>query len=65
MRIVLFAFLMMLGAVSAATGKEIKDDLTSKMEKAEKIERYKLKKDLAWHKTEYNKVIKYLNKSKK
>ena len=33
--------------------------------KADKIESYKAKKDLAWHKTEYNKVLKYLNKSRK
>lgn len=35
------------------------------MKKAEKIESYKSKKDISWHKTEYNNVLKYLNKSKK
>ena len=37
----------------------------AQMEKADKIENYRAKKDVAWHKTEYNKVLKYLNKSKK
>ena len=37
-------------------------DIEVQMAKADKIESYKLKKDLAWHKTEYNKVLKYLKK---
>ena len=40
-------------------------DVQTQMEKADKIESYRAKKDVAWHKTEYNKVLKYLNKSKK
>ena len=39
-------------------------DVQTQMEKADKIESYRAKKDLAWHKTEYNKVLKYLNKRK-
>ena len=35
------------------------------MEKDAKIESYRSKKDLAWHKTEYNKVIKYKKKKKR
>lgn len=65
MRIVLFAFLVIFGAVSAVESKEVKNDFAGEMEKAEKIESYKAKKDLAWHKTEYNKVLKYLKKTKK
>ena len=40
-------------------------NIEAQMEKADKIEGYRAKKDVAWHKTEYNKVLKYLNKSKK
>lgn len=40
-------------------------DIEAQMEKVEKIESYQNKKDLAWHKTEYNKVLKYLKKTKK
>ena len=40
-------------------------DINAQMKKADKIENYKAKKDVAWHKTEYNKVLKYLNKTKK
>ena len=40
-------------------------DMEAQMEKADKIESYRAKKDVAWHKTEYNKVLKYLNKKKK
>ena len=39
-------------------------DVQTQMEKADKIESYRAKKDVAWHKTEYNKVLKYLNKKK-
>ena len=39
-------------------------DVQAQMEKADKIESYRAKKDVAWHKTEYNKVLKYLNKKK-
>ena len=40
-------------------------NMEAQMEKADKIENYRAKKDVAWHKTEYNKVLKYLNKKKK
>ena len=40
-------------------------NMEAQMEKADKIAAYKAKKDVAWHKTEYNKVLKYLNKSRK
>ena len=40
-------------------------NIEAQMEKADKIENYRAKKDVAWHKTEYNKVLKYLNKKKK
>ena len=40
-------------------------DIEAQMEKADKIESYKSKKNLAWHKTEYNKVLKHLNKTRK
>ena len=40
-------------------------DMQAQMEKADKIENYRAKKDVAWHKTEYNKVLKYLNKTRK
>ena len=39
-------------------------DIETQMEKADKIESYKAKKDDAWHKTEYNKVLKYLKRTK-
>ena len=67
MRIVLFVSLVIFGAVfaSAAENKNVKSDIISEMERADKIESYKAKKDTAWHKTEYNKVLKYLKKTKK
>ncbi|ACZ10213.1 Uncharacterised protein [Sebaldella termitidis] len=65
MRIVFFTFLIVFGAVSAAESKNVKTDVALEMERADKIESYKAKKDLAWHKTEYNKVLKYLKKTKK
>ena len=65
MRIVFFTFLIVFVAVSAAESKNVKTDVALEMERADKIESYKAKKDLAWHKTEYNKVLKYLKKTKK
>ena len=65
MRIVLFTFLIVFGTMSAAENKNLKTDFAPEMERAEKIESYRAKKDLAWHKTEYNKVLKYLKKVKK
>lgn len=61
--------MLFLGVVSLSAKKEKKEieipNIEVQMEKADKIESYKAKKDLAWHKTEYNKVLKYLNKSRK
>lgn len=65
MKKVLFIFLAAFGVISAAENKNTEVNFTSEMERAEKIKSYKEKKDLAWHKTEYNKVLKYLNKVKK
>ena len=65
MRIVFFTFLIVFGAVSAAESKNVKTYVALEMERADKIESYKAKKDRAWHKTEYNKVLKYLKKTKK
>ena len=65
MRIVFFTFLIVFGAVSEKKKKNVKTDVALEMERADKIESYKAKKDLAWHKTEYNKVLKYLKKTKK
>ena len=53
-----------LGAEKGKTEPAV-PDFEAQMEKADKIENYRAKKDVAWHKTEYNKVLKYLNKSKK
>jgi hypothetical protein len=64
--ILLLAVLALFSISVSKSKQEIKiPDMEAQMEKADKIENYKAKKDLAWHKTEYNKVIKYLNKSKK
>ncbi len=58
-----------IGCFSLAKKKKEKTpeipDMNAQMEKADKIESYRAKKDVAWHKTEYNKVLKYLNKSRK
>ena len=61
--------LMIFGSITLAAGKKEKEpempNIEAQMEKADKIESYKAKKDVAWHKTEYNKVLKYLNKTRK
>ena len=58
-----------IGCFSLAAKKNEKTpeipDMNAQMEKADKIESYRAKKDVAWHKTEYNKVLKYLNKTRK
>ena len=56
--------IMSLGAKKVKAEPEM-PDIQAQMEKADKIESYRAKKDVAWHKTEYNKVLKYLNKSRK
>ena len=62
-------FLLFLGVVSLSAKKEKQEtelpNIEAQMEKAEKKEKKKLKNKLAGHKTEYNKVLKYLNKSRK
>ena len=46
--------------------KEVKEEnLSVSTEKEDKIQSYISQKDSAWHKTEYNKVLKYLMKNKK
>ena len=62
-------FLLVLTSVLAVSADKTKKepempDVQTQMEKADKIESYRAKKDVAWHKTEYNKVLKYLNKRK-
>ena len=52
-----------LGAEKPKTEQTVLD-IETQMEKADKIENYKAKKDSAWHKTEYNKVLKYLKRTK-
>jgi hypothetical protein len=64
----IFIMIILVGCISPAAKKDKQTleipDIEAQMEKADKIENYKAKKDVAWHKTEYNKVLKYLNKSK-
>ena len=57
--------ILTLGAEKGKTTEPAVPDFEAQMEKADKIENYRAKKDVAWHKTEYNKVLKYLNKKKK
>ena len=62
-------FLLVLTSVLVMSADKTKKepempDVQTQMEKADKIESYRAKKDVAWHKTEYNKVLKYLNKRK-
>ena len=64
--VVLLVSMSMLTISAKKSKKEIQiPDMEAQMEKADKIESYRAKKDVAWHKTEYNKVLKYLNKSRK
>ncbi len=63
--IFLLVLTSVLGMSADKTKKEPQmPDVQTQMEKADKIESYRAKKDVAWHKTEYNKVLKYLNKRK-
>ena len=67
MKKIILSLLMLVSAllISADKTKKVTEqDVQAQMEKADKIESYKAKKDVAWHKTEYNKVLKYLNKRK-
>ena len=68
MKKVMLTVLMVLSVTALAAKKPkaepVIPDVQAQMEKADKIESYRSKKDVAWHKTEYNKVLKYLNKKK-
>ena len=65
----IIVMLLIVSCISLAAKKNKQEvevpNMEVQMEKADKIENYRAKKDVAWHKTEYNKVLKYLNKSKK
>ena len=65
----IITMLIIVSCISLAAKKNKQEievpNIEAQMEKADKIENYRAKKDVAWHKTEYNKVLKYLNKSKK
>ena len=65
--IVILLVSMSIFAIAAKKNKQEIEvpNMEAQMEKADKIENYRAKKDVAWHKTEYNKVLKYLNKKKK
>ena len=69
MKKTIILLLVTIGCFSLAAKKDKQEikipDVEAQMEKTEKIESYRAKKDVAWHKKEYNKVIKYLNKSRK
>ena len=69
MKKIIIVMLIITGCFSAAAKKSDKSieipDMEAQMERAGKVESYKAKKDVAWHKTEYNKVLKHLNKSRK
>ena len=60
----LMALSVMASAEKKPKAEPVIPDVQAQMEKADKIESYRAKKDVAWHKTEYNKVLKYLNKKK-
>ena len=62
--------IMLVLSITALSAKKDKTEpempnIEAQMERADKIESYRAKKDVAWHKTEYNKVLKYLNKTRK
>ena len=64
--IIVSLVLMSVFSISAKKTKKEPEmpDIQTQMDRAEKINSYKAKKDVAWHKTEYNKVLKYLNKKR-
>ena len=64
MIIALTAFSAMMLGVEKSKTEPVVPDVQVQMEKADKIESYKAKKDSAWHKNEYKKVLKYLKKKK-
>ena len=65
----IIAMLIIVSCISLAAKKNKQEievpNMEAQMEKADKIENYRAKKDVAWHKTEYNKVLKYLKKNQK
>lgn len=69
MKKIIIGIMLVLGVVSLSAKKDKTElelpNIEAQMEKADKIASYRAKKDVAWHKTEYNKVLKYLNKTKK
>ena len=69
MKKTIILILIIISCVSPASKKSKQEievpDMEAQMERADKIESYRAKKDVAWHKTEYNKVLKYLKKSRK
>ena len=64
----IIVLLVIASCISPASKKNKQEieipDMEAQMEKADKIESYKAKKDSAWHKNEYKKVLKYLKKKK-
>ena len=64
----IIAMLIIVSCISLAAKKNKQEievpNIEAQMEKADKIESYKAKKDSAWHKNEYKKVLKYLKKKK-
>lgn len=69
MKKIIIVMLIITGSFSTAAKKSDKSieipNMEAQMERVDKIESYRAKKDVAWHKTEYNKVLKYLKKSRK
>ena len=69
MKKIMVSIMLVLGVVSFSAKKDKTEvevpSVEAQMERADKIESYRAKKDVAWHKTEYNKVLKYLNKTRK
>ena len=66
-KLIITSLLIVIVGVFSMSDKKLKLDKeipSIQIDRAEKIESYKTKKDVAWHKTEYNKVLKYLNKKK-
>ena len=69
MRKLIFAIAIMMSCFILASKKDNQNlklpNIEEQMKKADKISDYEAKKDVAWHKTEYNKVLKYLKKNQK
>ena len=66
-KLIITSLLIVIVGVFSMSDKKLKLDKeipSIQIDRAEKIESYKTKKDVAWHKPEYNKVLKYLNKRK-